>query len=141
MGRTTNQALGTRLLALVIANGLITEMWSIERRFPMRKTFFVVALLVFNVMFAGALHADDVYVPGYTQKNGTPVQGHHRSTPDGNTWNNYSTRGNVNPYTGQPGYRSPDSSIGGNPYTPPRNNQYNGSGLNMPGYDQHKRKY
>lgn len=33
------------------------------------------------------------------------VQGHYRSEADGNFWNNWSTKGNVNPYTGQPGTR------------------------------------
>lgn len=42
-------------------------------------------------------------VRGYTKKDGTYVQGHHRTAPDGRKGNNWSTRGNVNPYTGKPG--------------------------------------
>jgi hypothetical protein len=41
------------------------------------------------------------------------VQPHYRSSPDGSRLNNWSTRGNVNPYTGKPGtvdpYRRPRS--------------------------------
>ena len=33
---------------------------------------------------------DDVYVRGYTRDNGTYVQPHYRSAPDGNPYNNYS---------------------------------------------------
>lgn len=33
------------------------------------------------------------------------VEPHMRSAPDGNFYNNWSTKGNVNPYTGQPGTR------------------------------------
>jgi hypothetical protein len=53
--------------------------------------------------------AADTFVHGYTRKDGTYVQPHFRSAPDGNRSNNWSTQGNVNPYTGQPGTRSPDS--------------------------------
>jgi hypothetical protein len=61
-----------------------------------------------------------VYVHGYTTKNGTYVAPHYRSAPDGNPYNNWSTIGNVNPYTGQPGTRNPYSSYGStysNPYS------------------------
>ena len=51
-----------------------------------------------------------VYVHGYTKKDGTYVAPHYRSSPDSNPYNNYSTRGNVNPYTGQVGTKSPYSS-------------------------------
>lgn len=49
----------------------------------------------------------DVYVEGYYRSDGTYVRPHYRSSPNSSTYDNYSTRGNVNPYTGQPGYRSP----------------------------------
>lgn len=40
------------------------------------------------------------WVNGYTKSNGTYVQGHYRSTADGNPYNNWSFPGNTNPYTG-----------------------------------------
>jgi hypothetical protein len=46
-----------------------------------------------------------VRVRGYTRRDGTYVAPHYRSNPDGNFWNNWSTKGNVNPYTGAPGTR------------------------------------
>jgi hypothetical protein len=45
----------------------------------------------------------DVYVRGYYRSNGTYVQPHYRSNPDGNPYNNWSTYPNVNPYTGTMG--------------------------------------
>jgi uncharacterized protein YgiM (DUF1202 family) len=55
-----------------------------------------------------------VHVRGYTKKDGTYVAPHMRSRPDGIFENNWSTKGNVNPYTGQPGTRvTPPSSYGG----------------------------
>lgn len=47
----------------------------------------------------------DVYVHGHTTKTGKQVKPHHRSAPDGTRQNNYSTKGNVNPYTGKAGTR------------------------------------
>lgn len=47
-----------------------------------------------------------VYVRGHYRSNGTYVQPHYRSNPDGNLDNNWSTKGNVNPYTGQRGYKN-----------------------------------
>jgi hypothetical protein len=46
-------------------------------------------------------------VRGYTRKDGTYVAPHQRTTPDGTKGNNWSTKGNVNPYTGKPGTKEP----------------------------------
>jgi len=48
-----------------------------------------------------------VRVRGYTRSNGTYVAPHYRSSPNSTRLDNYSTRGNVNPYTGQVGTRDP----------------------------------
>ena len=42
-------------------------------------------------------------VRGYMKKNGTYVMPHQRTAPDGRKSNNYSTKGNFNPYTGEAG--------------------------------------
>lgn len=47
----------------------------------------------------------DTFVNGHLRSDGTYVQPHHRSAPDGNFQNNWSTQGNVNPYTGKWGTR------------------------------------
>src|SRR6266508_5215304 len=47
-------------------------------------------------------------VHGYTRKTGTYVAPHQRTTPDGTKGNNWSTKGNVNPYTGKPGTKEPN---------------------------------
>jgi hypothetical protein len=44
-----------------------------------------------------------VNVRPYTKKDGTVVDGHHRTAPDTSKGNNWSSKGNVNPYTGKPG--------------------------------------
>jgi len=49
----------------------------------------------------------DTYVQGYTRNNGTYVEPHYRSSPNSTINDNYSTRGNTNPYTGNNGYLAP----------------------------------
>ena len=75
----------------------------------MKKIFCLVCLLAFvSPVFA------DTYVNGYYRKDGTYVNGHYRSNADGNRYNNYSTRGNYNPYTGQQGYKNPYNNYSNN---------------------------
>ena len=70
----------------------------------MKKLFFFIAFL-FVTTFT---FAQDVYVQGYTRSNGTYVQGYYRTTPNYTRNDNYSTIGNVNPYTGTYGTKSAD---------------------------------
>jgi hypothetical protein len=53
------------------------------------------------------------YVKPYMRKNGTFIEGHYRSRPNSSLYDNFSTRGNVNPYTGQRGTVSPYGTDGG----------------------------
>jgi hypothetical protein len=64
-------------------------------------------LLVAAVMVAGSAFAKDVFVQPHIRSDGTVVQGHYRSAPDSTPFNNYSTQGNTNPYTGQQGTVNP----------------------------------
>lgn len=63
----------------------------------MRKILFflILALVSFGLC--------DVWVNGYTKSDGTYVPGHYRSDPDGDKSNNWTTKGNANPYTGEAG--------------------------------------
>jgi hypothetical protein len=57
------------------------------------------------LMLAGGASAQ-VYVAGYLRADGTYVSPHYRSSPDSSTFNNWSSLGNVNPYTGAVGTRT-----------------------------------
>lgn len=63
----------------------------------------VVASILFSFLAFNA--TADTYVDGYQKRDGTYVQPHHRSDR-GNSYNNYSRKGNVNPYTGKRGYKN-----------------------------------
>ena len=59
-------------------------------------------------IFIGLNHADAAYTRGYTRHNGTKVTriaGYHRTSSDKIKSNNFSTKGNKNPYTGKKGYK------------------------------------
>ena len=49
----------------------------------------------------------DEFVRGHVRRDGTYVQPHYRSSPNRSTLDNYSTQGNVNPYTGERGTTDP----------------------------------
>lgn len=91
----------------------------------MLRTFSpVVGLALLALSFFTELaYARDVSVRGYTRKDGTYVAPHHRSSPDGNFYNNWSTVGNVNPYTGQAGT-----------LTSPSHGGYTSAPASTPGY-------
>lgn len=84
-------------------------------------------LMIMVAVMANIAIAKDVYVNGYTRKDGTYVQPHHRSAPDNNQYNNWSTQGNVNPYTGRAGTVTPQPNYAPQPYQ-----QQNGYGNQSP---------
>ena len=77
-------------------------------KIPLLTVFFASAVVCF---FPTLSHAQDVRVNPYFRSNGTFVQPHFRTPPNRNSFDNFSTRGNSNPYTGKRGsvdpFRSP----------------------------------
>jgi hypothetical protein len=65
----------------------------------MRKSILLCALGFFA--FNSISTYEDVFVHGYQRADKTYVEPHHRSDPDGDFNNNWSTKGNQNPYTGE----------------------------------------
>ena len=68
------------------------------------------------ILFVGLLIFISGYsqtrVKGYYRADGTYVQPYMRQSPDGNFGNNYSTKGNINPYTGVSGTKTVDPNSG-----------------------------
>lgn len=85
----------------------------------MKKIIMAAALILACATVAQA----DEYVNGYTRSNGTYVAPHYRSSPNSITQDNYGTKGNTNPYTGEQGSQP-------NEYNqPPAYNQSRGRGV------------
>ena len=74
----------------------------------------VLLLIVF--LFAAVTSYSQVYVSGYVKSNGTYVKPHYRTSPNHTRNDNYSTKGNINPYTGSYGTKPRDY---GTSYTTP----------------------
>lgn len=84
------------------------------------KTSLLVMLCLFSTFGMSVVEAGgSVSVRGYTRANGTYVAPHYRSAPDGVFGNNWSTLGNVNPYTGKPGTLTSPHTSGGTGYADP----------------------
>ena len=69
----------------------------------MKNFLFFIAFLFFSVV-----SFSQVSVRGYYRSNGTYVQPHQRTAPNYTRNDNYSTVGNVNPYTGKAGTQPRD---------------------------------
>lgn len=69
-----------------------------KKLLPIALTAFLLGLILVIMPISSEA---SVRVRGYFRKDGTYVQPHYRSNPDGNPYNNYSFPGNTNPYTGE----------------------------------------
>jgi hypothetical protein len=56
-----------------------------------------------NIISSNQMQTNEVYVQGYMRKNGTYVQAYRRTKADKTQANNWSSFGNINPYTGKRG--------------------------------------
>ena len=79
----------------------------------MKKILLVLILLLPQLGFSSGGHSGGhgahVHVGAYFRSDGTYVQSHYRTAPDGTKLNNWSHIGNVNPYTGKVGTNTDDS--------------------------------
>ena len=66
------------------------------------KTF----LIAIGLLVLGCAAAEARGVHGYFRSSGSYVVPHYRSNPDRTVTNNYTFRGNTNPYTGTTGHNS-----------------------------------
>lgn len=62
----------------------------------------LILFLIFTVFAANSVEAV-TRVNGYYRKNGTYVAPYFRSDRNSTKFDNYSTKGNINPYTGKKG--------------------------------------
>jgi hypothetical protein len=70
----------------------------------LKSTAIALALLASAVSAqAGNVNPSSHYTHGYYRHGGTYVQPYHATNPNSTRTDNYSTRGNVNPWTGRPG--------------------------------------
>lgn len=66
----------------------------------------IMILTLIALAFGASELQAQTYVNGYYKSDGTYVQPHYRSNPNSTTLDNWSTKGNINPYTGEKGTKS-----------------------------------
>ncbi len=76
------------------------------KRLAMNKVLLSAACFFAVICLATPADAKGVHVRGHTSKSGTYTMPHMRTSPDHSRMNNWSTKGNVNPYTGKPGTKN-----------------------------------
>lgn len=64
-------------------------------------------ILSLLVAISSAAFAQDQYVSGHFDEDGNWHEGYHRTKPDNNRGNNYSSEGRSNPWTGKEGTIDP----------------------------------
>jgi hypothetical protein len=66
-----------------------------------KRLIILAGALVVLISFLTVSLAEAGRVRGYTPRDGTYVQPHYQTNPDGNPYNNYNFPGNYNPNTGR----------------------------------------
>ena len=74
----------------------------------MKKTLIAILLsFVISLGLFGLAEAYSVRVRGYYKPStGSYIMPYYRTSPNNSKWDNWSTKGNYNPYTGKKGYKS-----------------------------------
>ena len=78
-----------------------------SNRKDMKHLFTFLFLLFVTVAYAQT----STWVNGYITSSGQYVEGHYRTTPNETRNDNYSSRPNINPYTGQVGTKPRDEDV------------------------------
>ncbi len=74
----------------------------------MKKLFLVLALLIGVLSLSVSAEARTTRVRGYYKPStGSYVAPHYKTTPNRTKLDNFSTKGNINPYTGKKGTVNP----------------------------------
>lgn len=69
-----------------------------------------------NSLYASPTQPSVRYQEGYQESDGSYTNGHYKTQSNGSNLDNFSTNGNLNPYTQQPGSRAKDYSPEANNY-------------------------
>jgi hypothetical protein len=69
---------------------------------------YLIGIITLISLFFFTVTAINAYsrTKGYFKSNGTYVQPYYRSSPNSYKWDNWSSKGNINPFNGKKGYKS-----------------------------------
>ena len=75
----------------------------------MKKHNLIFILLLLNLYSIAQVNSSYHYVEGHTRSNGVYVRGYYRTNSNETNLDNYSTKPNINPWTGEAGYIEPET--------------------------------
>ena len=76
----------------------------------MKYIITLIILAICSIVYC-QVNPNNHYVKGYTRSDGTKVKGYYRTNPNSTNRDNYTTKPNINPYTGKKGYIQPDNKL------------------------------
>jgi hypothetical protein len=76
--------------------------------FVLFSTLAVTGAVAKGGMHSASSSGGSHHVSGHTTKGGTYVQPHQQTNPNKTQYDNWSSKPNVNPYTGKEGTKTPD---------------------------------
>jgi len=71
----------------------------------MKKILLTLSILFALFMQITPAEASTISVHGYLKRNGTYVAPYHKTSSNGYKFDNWSAKGNINPFTGKKGYK------------------------------------
>lgn len=77
----------------------------------MKNILFTIIFLTLSSVLFAQVNPEHVWVDGYTRSDGAYVRGHYKTKANTTVNDNFSTIGNTNPYTGDPGWKPRDSKV------------------------------
>ena len=75
----------------------------------MKKLILTIAISIITFGCFAQVNSNYTHVNGYYKSNGTYVEGYNRTAPNNTNRDNYSTKPNTNPWTGEKGKVKPDN--------------------------------
>ena len=116
MNRQANASAKSKELQPIAQADTVAAHLLLPNRTWQQQTVTFVKIILFAFLFISATYSTfaqtnsrHVKVSGYYRNNGTYVQPYFRTAPNSTNRDNFSTKGNTNPYTGKPGWIEPDS--------------------------------
>jgi len=80
----------------------------------MKNIFLLLSCLMISVLSLAQTNPNHIYVNGYYDSNGNYVSGYYKTAPNSTINDNFSTKPNINPYTGEYGTIEPEYTSGSN---------------------------
>lgn len=88
----------------------------------LRFILILLSLFFFCKIVSSQVNPNHIWIDGYQRSDGSYVKGHYKTSPNHTNRDNFTTKPNTNPYTGEKGYITPDNQKSSKGYYYPNSN-------------------